>query len=161
MSLITLSGLTPTSSGIHLGNYFGAVRQWIDLQDGGGAHYFIASYHALTTVRDPAQLSSNIRAVAMDYLALGLDPERAVIYRQEDVPEVCELAWILSCVTSKGMMDKAHAFKDAVAKGKEVNVGLLLSMNFHTRFHGHVEIAQARQEKPDRSQPHKFPDTPP
>ena len=79
MSLITLSGLTPGSSGIHLGNYFGAIRQWIDLQQGGGAHYFIASYHALTTVRDPELLASNITSVAMDYLALGLDPEVAVI----------------------------------------------------------------------------------
>ncbi|MDE0958665.1 MAG: tryptophan--tRNA ligase [Planctomycetota bacterium] len=124
MSLITLSGLTPTSSGIHLGNYFGAVRQWIDLQDGGGAHYFIASYHALTTVRDPAQLSSNIRAVAMDYLALGLDPERAVIYRQEDVPEVCELSWILSTLTPMGLLERCHAYKDKVSQGISADHGL-------------------------------------
>jgi tryptophanyl-tRNA synthetase len=124
MSLITLSGLTPTSSGIHLGNYFGAVRQWIDLQDAGGAHYFIASYHALTTVRDPAKLSSNIRAVAMDYLALGLDPERAVIYRQEDVPEVCELSWILSTLTPMGLLERCHAYKDKVSQGISADHGL-------------------------------------
>ena len=82
MSQVTLSGLTPTSSGIHLGNYFGAVRQWIDLQKEGGAHYFIATYHALTSVKDPEVLAGNIFGVACDYLALGLDPEKALIYRQ-------------------------------------------------------------------------------
>ncbi len=124
MSLITLSGLTPTSSGIHLGNYFGAVRQWIDLQEQGGAHYFIASYHALTTVRDPAQLSSNILGVAMDYLALGLDPQRSVIYRQEDVPEVCELSWILSTLTPMGLLERCHAYKDKVSQGISADHGL-------------------------------------
>ncbi|MDE0960771.1 MAG: tryptophan--tRNA ligase [Planctomycetota bacterium] len=124
MSLMTLSGLTPSSSGIHLGNYFGAVRQWIDLQDAGGAHYFIASYHALTTVRDAAQLTSNIRSVAMDYLALGLDPERSVIYRQEDVPQVCELAWILSTLTPMGLLERCHAYKDKVSQGISADHGL-------------------------------------
>ena len=124
MGLITLSGLTPSNSGIHLGNYFGAVRQWIDLQDQGGAHYFIASYHALTTVRSAEVLSSNISGIAMDYLALGLDPEKAVIYRQEDVPEVCELSWILSTVTPMGLLERCHAYKDKVAQGLSADHGL-------------------------------------
>jgi tryptophanyl-tRNA synthetase len=124
MGLITLSGLTPTSAGIHLGNYFGAVRQWINLQEQGGAHYFIASYHALTKVRDPKELSANISGVAMDYLALGLDPEKAVIYRQEDVPEVCELSWILSTLTPMGLLERCHAYKDKVAQGLSADHGL-------------------------------------
>ena len=124
MSLITLSGLTPSNAGVHMGNYFGAVRQWIDLQDQGGAHYFIASYHALTTVRDPKKLSGNIAGVAMDYLSLGRDPEKAVIYRQEDVPEVCELSWILSTLTPMGLLERCHAYKDKVAKGLSADHGL-------------------------------------
>ncbi|MEC9477220.1 MAG: tryptophan--tRNA ligase [Planctomycetota bacterium] len=124
MSLITLSGLTPSNAGVHMGNYFGAVRQWIDLQDQGGAHYFIASYHALTTVRDPKILAANITGVAMDYLALGLDPEKAVIYRQEDVPEVCELSWILSTLTPMGLLERCHAYKDKVAQGLSADHGL-------------------------------------
>lgn len=124
MSLITLSGLTPSNAGIHLGNYFGAVRQWIDLQDQGGAHYFIASYHALTTVRDAQQLSGNIMGVAMDYLALGLDPEKAVIYRQEDVPEVCELSWVLSTLTPMGLLERCHAYKDKISQGLSADHGL-------------------------------------
>ncbi len=124
MSLITLSGLTPSSSGIHLGNYFGAIRQWIDLQQAGGAHYFIASYHALTTVRNPELLASNITSVAMDYLALGLDPEMAVIYRQEDVPEVCELSWILSTLTPMGLLERCHAYKDKISRGISADHGL-------------------------------------
>ncbi len=124
MGLITLSGLTPSNSGIHLGNYFGAIRQWIDLQDQGGAHYFIASYHALTSVRKSEELSSNISRIAMDYLALGLDPEKAVLYRQEDVPEVCELSWILSTVTPMGLLERCHAYKDKVAQGLSADHGL-------------------------------------
>ena len=124
MSQVTLSGLTPTSSGIHLGNYFGAVRQWIDLQKEGGAHYFIASYHALTTVKKAQTLSENIFGIACDYLALGLDPEQAVIYRQEDVPEVCELSWILSTLTPMGLLERCHAYKDKIEKGISADHGL-------------------------------------
>ena len=124
MSQVTLSGLTPTSSGIHLGNYFGAVRQWIDLQKEGGAHYFIATYHALTSVKDPEVLAGNIFGVACDYLALGLDPEKALIYRQEDVPEVCELSWILSTLTPMGLLERCHAYKDKVEKGISADHGL-------------------------------------
>ena len=124
MSQVTLSGLTPTSSGIHLGNYFGAVRQWIDLQKEGGANYFIATYHALTSVKDPEVLAGNIFGVACDYLALGLDPEKALIYRQEDVPEVCELSWILSTLTPMGLLERCHAYKDKVEKGISADHGL-------------------------------------
>ncbi len=124
MSQVTLSGLTPTSSGIHLGNYFGAVRQWIDLQREGGAHYFIATYHALTTVKKAETLRDNIFGIACDYLALGLDPEKAVIYRQEDVPEVCELSWVLSTLTPMGLLERCHAYKDKVEKGISADHGL-------------------------------------
>ncbi len=120
----TLSGTTPSALGLHLGNYCGAVRQWIDLQSRGEALYFIADYHALTTVRDPASLAANSHAVALDYLALGLDPARAILFRQSDVPEVCELTWILSTVTPMGLLERCHAFKDKVAQGIPSDHGL-------------------------------------
>jgi tryptophanyl-tRNA synthetase len=118
-----LSGLTP-SGAIHLGNYFGAVRQWIELQDKGEAFYFIANYHALTSVRNAEVLSKNTFDVALDYLALGLDPERAVLWRQSDVHEVCELAWILTTVTPMGLLERCHAYKDKVAQGMSPDHGL-------------------------------------
>src|SRR5947209_11335775 len=93
----TLSGVQPSGK-LHLGNYFGAVRQHIALQDEGLCFYFIADYHALTTIQDAQALRENTRDVALDYLALGLDPDRAVFFRQSDVPEVTELAWVLSTV---------------------------------------------------------------
>src|ERR1700730_18144161 len=94
-----LSGVQPSGK-IHLGNYFGAVRQHIALQDEAECFYFIADYYALTTTQDPKLLSERARDVALDYLALGLDPEKAVFFRQSDVPEVTELSWILSTVTN-------------------------------------------------------------
>lgn len=118
-----LSGLTP-SGAIHLGNYFGAVRQWIEMQDKGEAFYFIANYHALTSVRNAEVLSKNIFDVALDYLALGLDPERAILWRQSDVPEVCELAWILTTVTPMGLLERCHAYKDKVSQGLSPDHGL-------------------------------------
>jgi tryptophanyl-tRNA synthetase len=118
-----LSGLTP-SGAIHLGNYFGAVRQWIELQDRGEAFYFIANYHALTSVRNAEVLSKNTFDVALDYLALGLDPERAVLWRQSDVHEVCELAWILTTVTPMGLLERCHAYKDKVSQGMSPDHGL-------------------------------------
>lgn len=119
-----LSGLTPTTAGIHLGNYFGAVRQWIGLQEENDAFYFVATYHAMTSLRDPSELRRNELEVAMDYLALGLDPERAMIYRQQDVPEVTELTWILSTLTPMGLLERCHAYKDKVAKGLPADHGL-------------------------------------
>ena len=96
--------MQPTGK-LHLGNYFGAVKQHIALQDEGAeCFYFIADYHALTTIQDPQVLRDNVRDVALDYLALGLDPARATFFRQSDVPEVTELAWILSTVTTMGLL---------------------------------------------------------
>jgi len=89
-----LSGVQPSGK-LHLGNYFGAIRQHIALQDAGECFYFIADYHALTTIQDPRVLRENVRGVALDYLALGLDPGKAAFFRQTDIPEVTELAWIL------------------------------------------------------------------
>ncbi len=118
-----LSGVQPTGK-LHLGNYFGAVKQHIELQTQGECFYFIANYHALTTIQNAATLRDNTRDVALDYLALGLDPNRAVFYRQSDVPEVAELTWILSSVTNMGLLERAVSYKEKVEKGIEASVGL-------------------------------------
>ncbi len=120
-----LSGVQPSGL-LHLGNYFGAIRQHIELQDEGEAYYFIADYHALTTVQDRTEFARMVSDVALDYLALGLDPERAVFWRQSDVPEVCELTWLLSTVTGMGLLERAHSYKDKVAKGITPRAGLFL-----------------------------------
>jgi len=108
----------------HLGNYFGAMRQHVARQEGNECFYFIADLHALTTVRDPKQLRSNILELAVNYLAVGLDTSRTVFFRQSDVPEVPELAWILSTVTPLGLLERCHSFKDKKAKGIEASHGL-------------------------------------
>ena len=119
-----LTGIQPSGTP-HVGNWLGAIRPALALSESCEGYYFIASYHALTTSRDPALLRERILDVAATWLALGLDPTRTVLWTQQDVPEVTELAWILSCVASKGLLDKAHAFKDAVTKGsKFVSAGL-------------------------------------
>jgi tryptophanyl-tRNA synthetase len=118
-----LSGVQPSGK-LHLGNYFGAVKQHINLQEKGTAFYFIADYHALTTTQDPNVLREYTRGVALDYLALGLDPEKAVFFRQSDVPEVTELAWILGTVTNIGLLERAVSYKEKVEKGIEASVGL-------------------------------------
>src|SRR5271169_6006398 len=118
-----LSGIQP-SGPLHLGNYAGAVRQFIDLQATHEMYIFVASFHALTSARDPAALRANIRQIVVDYLAFGLDPERTNIYLQHDVPEVTELAWMLSCVCPEGWMDKMVSYKDKVQHGLTANVGL-------------------------------------
>lgn len=138
-----LSGVQPSGK-LHLGNYFGAIKQHIERQDSGECFYFIADYHALTTLKDAEEreagvaaktkgvtprsarqiLKDNVRDVALDYLALGLDPEKVAFYRQSDVPEVCELAWILSTVSGMGLLERAHSYKDKLAKGITPNVGL-------------------------------------
>jgi len=121
---VVLSGIQ-SSGRLHFGNYFGAIRQHIALQAEPGEHlYFIADYHALTSARDPAELRANVREVALTYLALGLDPERATLFRQSDVPEVCELAWLLGCVTPVSLLERAHSYKDKLKKGLKPNVGL-------------------------------------
>ncbi|HEX8310967.1 MAG TPA: tryptophan--tRNA ligase [Chthoniobacteraceae bacterium] len=118
-----LSGIKPTGQP-HLGNYFGMMRPAIDWQEKGEAFYFIADYHALTSVRDPKALREYTRGVALDFLACGLNPAKAVLFRQSDVPEVTELSWILSCVAPMPMLENCHAYKDHVAKDKVPNHGL-------------------------------------
>ena len=118
-----LSGIKPTGAP-HIGNYFGMMKPAIEWQERGEAFYFIADYHALTTVRDPVALRTYTRGVALDFLACGLDPKRAVLFRQSDVPEHTELAWLLSCVTPMPMLENAHAYKDHVAKEKVPSHGL-------------------------------------
>jgi tryptophanyl-tRNA synthetase len=118
-----LSGIKPTGK-LHLGNYFGMMRPAIDWQDRGEALYFIADYHALTTLRDPAALRSFSRGIALDFLACGLDPEKAVLFRQSDVPQVTELTWILSTVTPMPMLENAHAYKAQLARGLAPELGL-------------------------------------
>ncbi|HVR74058.1 MAG TPA: tryptophan--tRNA ligase [Planctomycetota bacterium] len=118
-----LSGIQPSGT-LHLGNYFGAMRRQIDRQDGNECYYFIADYHALTTVRNPDELRKNVLGVALDYLAVGLDPARTVFFRQSDVPEVLELAWVLSTLTPMGLLERCHSYKDKVAKGIEASHGL-------------------------------------
>jgi tryptophanyl-tRNA synthetase len=124
-----LSGIQPTGR-FHWGNYFGAIRQYIELQPGGHdqataeAYYFIADLHALTTVRDPAVLRGFVRDAALDLVALGLDPERAVLFVQSDVPEVTELAWLLMTVTPMGLLERCHAYKDKKTRGLPADAGL-------------------------------------
>jgi tryptophanyl-tRNA synthetase len=118
-----LSGIQP-SGVLHIGNYFGMMRPAIALQAEGEAFYFIAEYHALTSVRDPKVLRENSRRVALDFLACGLDPERATFFRQSDVPQVTELAWILSTVAPMGLLERAHSYKDKLARGLAPTVGL-------------------------------------
>jgi tryptophanyl-tRNA synthetase len=118
-----LSGVQPSGK-LHLGNYFGAIRQHIALQEEGECFFFIADLHALTTIQDAGLLRENVRAVALDYLALGLDPEKTAFFRQSDIPEVAELAWILSTVTGMGLLERAHSYKDKLARGIAPSVGL-------------------------------------
>ncbi len=118
-----LSGIQ-SSGETHLGNYFGAIRQHIALQDRGQAIYFMADYHSMTTVRDAAERRRLVLETALDYLALGLDPQRTILYRQSDLPEVCELAWLLTTVTPMGLLERAHAYKDKLAQGVAPDHGL-------------------------------------
>lgn len=118
-----LSGIQP-SGVLHIGNYFGMMRPAIELQKEGETFYFIADFHALTSVRDPKTLRENSRRVALDFLACGLDPEKAVLFRQSDVAPVTELAWILSTVAPMGLLERAHSYKDKLARGLAPTVGL-------------------------------------
>jgi tryptophanyl-tRNA synthetase len=118
-----LSGIQP-SGALHIGNYFGMMQPAVALQAEGEALYFIADYHALTSLRDPEVLRENSRRVALDFLACGLDPNRATLFRHSDVPQVTELAWILSTVAPMGLLERAHSYKDKLARGLAANVGL-------------------------------------
>jgi tryptophanyl-tRNA synthetase len=120
-----LSGTQPTGANLHVGNYLGALRQYVEFQDKADeALYFIADYHSMTTVRDADLRHAQSQAVALDYLAAGLDPERALLFRQSDVPQVCELSWILSTVTPMGLLERSHAYKDRIANGQSADHGL-------------------------------------
>lgn len=123
LSMRILSGIQPSGQ-LHIGNYFGMMRPAIALQAQGEAFYFIADYHALTSLHNAAALRENSRSVALDFLACGLDPERAALFRQSDVPQVTELAWILSTVTPMGLLERAHSYKDKVARGMTASAGL-------------------------------------
>jgi tryptophanyl-tRNA synthetase len=118
-----LSGIQPTGI-LHIGNYFGMMRPAIALQDEGEAFYFIADYHALTTIDNPETLRANSRRVALDFLACGLDPDRSALFRQSDVPQVTELSWILSTVTPKALLERATSYKDKIARGLPASAGL-------------------------------------
>src|SRR2546421_10037122 len=118
-----LSGIQP-SGVLHIGNYFGMIQPAIALQAEGEAFYFITNYHALTSVRDPEVLRQNSRQVAIDFLACGFDPERGALFMQSDVPQTTELAWILSTIAPMGLLERAHSYKDKLARGLPATVGL-------------------------------------
>lgn len=120
---ILLSGIQPTGAP-HIGNYFGAMRQFVNLQSAYETHIMIADLHALTTVKEASVLRENILNLAIDYLAVGLDPEKIILFRQSAVPAHAELAWIFNCLVTVPYLERAHAYKDASQKAKEVNVGL-------------------------------------
>lgn len=118
-----LSGIQP-SGVLHIGNYFGMMRPAIALQAEGEAFYFVADYHALTSLQNPKAMRENSHRVALDFLACGLDPDRAALFRQSDVPQVTELAWILGTVTPFSRLELAHSYKDKVARGVAASAGL-------------------------------------
>jgi tryptophanyl-tRNA synthetase len=118
-----LSGVKPTGD-IHIGNYFGAMKQFVDLQDKYDSFIFIADLHGLNQIHEPEKLSKLIREIASAYLAIGLDPKKVTIFRQSEIAEHSELCWIFNCITSLGALERAHAYKDAKAKGLTINAGL-------------------------------------
>lgn len=118
-----LSGIQPSGK-LHLGNYFGAMRQHIRMQEEGDSFYFIANYHSLTSLNDGEQLRQNTIDVTLDYLALGMDPDKATFFAQSDVPQVTELAWILGTLCPVSLMEKGVSYKDKIAAGLSPNIGL-------------------------------------
>jgi len=120
---IGLSGVKPTGRP-HIGNYFGAMKQFVDMQDEFDMHVFIAEYHAMTTMHNGPELQESIYNLVLDYLAIGLDPEKVTLYRQSDIPELTELTWMFNCLVTVPWLERAHAFKDRTAKGIEASVGL-------------------------------------
>jgi len=119
---ILLSGVKPTGRP-HIGNYFGAMKQFVEMQDDYRAFVMIADYHALTTLQDATLMKRGILDLAIDYLAIGLDPKKVTLFKQSDVSEHTELGWIFNCITTVPYLSRAHAYKDATAKGEEVSVG--------------------------------------
>lgn len=120
----SLSGIQPSGT-LHLGNYFGAMKQFIENQDKYEGFYFVADYHSLTSLTKPELLRESTKNIILDYLALGLDPEKCTLFLQSDVPEHVELSWLLSNVTPVGLMERGHSYKDKIAKGLFPNTGLL------------------------------------
>jgi tryptophanyl-tRNA synthetase len=118
-----LSGIQP-SGALHLGNYFGMMKPAIELQDRGEAIYFIANYHSMTSLFDAAERRRHTLDVALDFLACGLDPAKALFFRQSDVPEVTELAWMLTTVTPMGLLERCHSYKDKIARGLPAGHGI-------------------------------------
>lgn len=123
MQKTLLSGIKPTGA-VHIGNYFGAMRQFVEHQNDYRQFIFLANYHALTSISDGALLRKLSLDLAMDFLAIGIDPQKTTLFLQSDVPEVTELTWIFNTLTTVPYLSRAHAFKDAEAKNKEVNVGV-------------------------------------
>jgi tryptophanyl-tRNA synthetase len=119
----SLTGIKPSGMA-HVGNYLGAIRPALRLADRYRTFYFIADYHALTTVREPAVMRQYVHDVAATWIACGLDPARTFFYRQSDVPEVFELAWVLGCLMATGQLERGHAYKDALTKGESPNAGI-------------------------------------
>lgn len=117
-----LSGVKPTGSP-HIGNYFGAMRQFVELQNKYDSLVMIADYHALNLIKDRKEMEENIINIALDYLAIGLDPKKVIIFKQSDVSAHTELAWIFDTITTMPYLMRAHAYKDAEAKSREINVG--------------------------------------
>jgi len=117
------SGVQP-SGRPHIGNYFGALKQFVDLQESYEGIYSIVDLHALTSVRDPKELRDHIYNLAVDYLAIGIDPKKSIVFRQSEVPAHTELTWIFNCITTVPFLSRAHAYKAAQEKQEEVNVGL-------------------------------------
>ncbi|HZZ57308.1 MAG TPA: tryptophan--tRNA ligase [Opitutaceae bacterium] len=119
----TLTGITPSGT-LHVGNYFGAMRPAIEAQAHGECFYFIADYHSMTALFDAGERRKNTLGIAVDWLACGLDPSRSVFWRQSDVPEVCELTWLIGSLAPMGLLERAHSYKDKIAKGLSPNFGL-------------------------------------
>jgi tryptophanyl-tRNA synthetase len=164
MKKILLSGIKSTGRP-HIGNYFGAMKQFVDLQNDHEARIFIADLHSLTTMQNGEELAQATLDLAMDYLAVGLDPKKVLIFKQSDLPQVTELSWIFNCITTVPYLERAHSFKDAEAKNKEINVGIFdypLLMAADILIHNsdivpvgrdqkqHLEIARDTAEKFNR-----------
>src|SRR3989344_5347759 len=161
---VLLSGIQPSGKP-HIGNYFGLMKRIVDYQDEYTSYFFIADYHALNSFRDKETLRQNIIDVLLDYLALGLNPKKSIIFKQSDVSEHTELAWIFDTITTMPYLERAHAYKDAKDKGKEMSVGLFnypMLMAADILLYGpdiipvgadqkqHIEIARDTAEKFNR-----------
>lgn len=165
MKKILLSGVKSTGRP-HIGNYFGAMKQFVDLQHEYDTRIFIADMHSLTSIQNGSELAQSTLDLAIDYLAIGLDPEKVLIFKQSDLPQVAELTWIFNCITTMPYLMRAHSFKDAEAKNKEINVGVFdypLLMAADILIHNadvvpvgrdqkqHMEIARDTAEKFNRT----------